>query len=350
MNSSVIRREYTYGSPSKVTEETRYVESSRRVGSRSPIRTTKVVETDLNGSNKKTTTITFDGPVYTSKTVIENEPEYVPQGSSYRKKTTYVNEDEQPVKTYSYTKRDVDGTKTVSEYEYVSPSRSHATKVVYDNDPMLSSSAKKRVTTRVEKSPLRNTVTTTVEKDSSPYRSTVTTTQINRDEPQKVVTRTVRENGDEYTTITRYVEPEPIEEIVEKVYESPNRTYKRTIRDNGFEKTVTTDYIRNDPIPVEKVRQEYTTTSRVYSNDGTTRIDEYTKKTLKSPPKEDFVPTRRLEEADDTDVVVLKYTSPYRSYTRTVQDKTSASKAEKFEEERLTSPGRRTVIQRTYYD
>ena len=160
----VYRREVTYSSPS-------------RAGDRSPIRTTKIVETsDGIGSNKKTTTIDFDGPSYRSRTIIEKE---IPEPYSSSKKrsivTTYAQEPE-PVKTYTYTRTDpYSGSKTVTEVEYNSPSKARReTRVTTEAEPY--SSSKKTVTTRTEQSPGRHVVTTKTTQGDGPYKSSVTRT------------------------------------------------------------------------------------------------------------------------------------------------------------------------------
>ena len=292
----VYRREVTYSSPS-------------RGGGRSPIRTTKIVESSNGvGSNKKTTTIDFEGQSYSSRTVIEKElPE--PYSSSKKRSvvTTYAQEEE-PVKTYTYTRTDpYSGAKTVTEVEYNSPSRQRreTTQVSYEGEPY--SGTKKTVTTRTEQSPGRRVVTTKTVQGEGPYKSSVTRTEVRDEVPERVHTRTIRENGKEYTTTTRYVRPsEPVEEIEERVYESPSRTYTtKTVKtSSGKEQTTTTSYQR--PAPVEAVIEEVEEgfgPNKTYRRTVTENGKEYTTTTRyvqPAPPLEEEIVEKAYDPASRT--------------------------------------------------
>lgn len=361
MQRSTYEREPgAYTSPSKRLEET---QSTVYRSGKSPYSATR--KTEIQSSGKKTTTIVYEGPNYITRTVIEDKPEAPVEEFITEEKTEdrfgQIRHERRSVTKYQTARGVEEVRRTVIEN-----SPKVQTKVVYEGDPLAPvttkspykstytrtverSSPEERVvrttiredgplgyrtierrevspdrtvttrTVRAEGSGLKDSYTRTVREESpdgrevtyttyrdGPVRETTHVTKIQKETPTKTYTSRVTREVSPGKVITRTVRETPLgeEETVTRTYreDSPSRTtYTRVVRDDGLERTYTRT-VREEPrVPLP----EYETRTTTY-DDGLTKR-EITTTTYKG---EDY-PRRKLPAAEE-DVVVLKYTSPYK--------------------------------------
>ena len=213
--------------------------------------------------------------------------------------------------------RDVEVSK--SEFKY-SPTRTVETKITRE------SPTRREVTeiARIQDQPENSRYTRTV-RESSPAKYEVTT-RVVRDSPvskKETVTRIVREDEDGVNTSTyiRRERPEPVTSSYVRTEHrdveldgARNTTYTRTERREADEPRLTSSYIRTERREQEDEPRETSSYSRTLVNkrDGeevrTVIRTEYSPSQKKD--REEDYPRRAMPLEED--VVVLKYTSPYR--------------------------------------
>ena len=366
---SVYERETKYSSPARGGEEVVRTTVTRSRVDRSPISATKreVIE-GLSGT-KRTTTV-FEGPGYVSRTVVERTEE-APREEYTRYERTREEGGEE-VRRTTTTRVERDGARPVEEVRRTVVTETSpvaglksSTKVVYEGDPSLRASRLER-TSEYERTSPSGTYSRTIE-TRSPYRSSATKRvyetvreegeggsgykrEVYRREvspDRTVITRTVRESPPakqeeeveekietpverERTTYTRTVrETSPLRTGVtttrvvrdspnykETTYsrsyraESPGRTYTRTVVDNGPEKRTTITTIE-EPEMEEEPKAVQKSERKVEEVPTKTSSSRKEITTVTTGPVEDY-PVRRRPADSEEDVVVLRYTSPYR--------------------------------------
>lgn len=359
LRSTYDREPGAYTSPSKRLEET---QGNAYRSSKSPYSATR--RTEIQSSGKKTTTIVYEGPNYITRTVIEDKPE-PPVEEFVTEERTEDRFGQTKVERRSVTKYETARGVEEVRRTVIEESPKVQTKVVYEGDPQAITQTKspyrstytrtversspeekvvrttiredgplgyrtierrevspdRTITTRTYKpegSGAKESYTRTVREESpdgrevtystyreGPNRETTHVTRIQKETPTKSYTSRVTREVSPGKVVTRTVRETPLgqEEIVTRTYreDSPTRTIQtRVVRDDGVERTYTRT-IREEPrVPVP----EYETRTTIYD-------DGLTKREITTTYKGEEYPRRKLPPAEE-DVVVLKYTSPYK--------------------------------------